>query len=125
MKKVYLIISLFLVVLLANGQKLPFQGKLIESGTPVNGTRSIAVSIPTIGWNETHSNVSVTDGLYFIVLGSENPIPGTIFNDADERQMEISVNGTPLSSVILYKPLIVLLFLIMNVYFLILKGNGC
>jgi hypothetical protein len=105
MKKVYLIISMFLVVLLANGQKLPFQGKLIESGTPVNGTRSISVSIPTIGWSETHTDVAVTDGLYFIVLGSEIPIPGTIFTGADERQMEISVNGTLLSPVTLYKPL--------------------
>lgn len=105
MKKVYLFITMFLVVLLANGQKLPFQGKLIESGTPVNGTRSISVSIPDIGWSENHSDVTVTDGLYFIVLGSTNPIPANIFSGVDERPMEISVNGTPLSPVTLYKPL--------------------
>lgn len=104
MKKLYLFVSMFLVVLLANGQKLPFQGKLIESGTPVNGTRIISVSIPDIGWSETHT-VTVTDGLYFVVLGSTNPIPASIFSGVDERQMEISVNSNPLSAVTLYKPL--------------------
>jgi len=63
MKKVYLFITMFLVVLLANGQKLPFQGKLIDliSGTPLNGTHSISVSIPDIGWSETLWNsINVT-----------------------------------------------------------------
>lgn len=105
MKKILTVTLFYFLIAQGYGQKLPFQGKLIESGSPVNGTRTIEVSIPEIGWNETHSDVSVTDGLYFIVLGSENLIPGTIFNDADERQMEISVNGTPLSPVTLYKPL--------------------
>lgn len=105
MKKILTVTLFYFLIAQGYGQKLPFQGKLIESGSPVNGTRTIEVSIPEIGWNETHSDVSVTDGLYFIVLGSENLIPGTIFNDADERQMEISVNGTPLSPVSLYKPL--------------------
>ncbi len=94
MKKLYLLIAMFLVVLFANGQKLPFQGKLIESGNPVNESKTLEFGLPDLGWTETHSNVQVTDGLYFVVLGSINPLPSTIFSGANERQLTLSVNGT-------------------------------
>lgn len=105
MKKLYLLIAMFLVVLFANGQKLPFQGKLIESGNPVNESKTLEFGLPDLGWTETHSNVQVTDGLYFVVLGSINPLPSTIFSGANERQLTLSVNGAALSPVTLYKPL--------------------
>lgn len=105
MKKIYLLSWLLCFVLAVSGQKLPFQGKLIENGTPVNGTRTIQVSVPDIGWSETHTDVSITDGLYFIVLGSINALPVHVFGAEDERLMEISVDGIALSPVTLYKPL--------------------
>lgn len=105
MRKFYLLSVLFLLALSVQGQKLPFQGKLIEEGVPVNGTRAITVSIPALEWSETHNEVAITDGLYFIVLGSTNPIPGNIFDGTDERQMEISVGNVALSPVTLYKPI--------------------
>ena len=87
------------------GQKLPFQGKLIESGTPVNGIRSIEFALPGLSWSETHAGVQITDGLYFIIIGSITPLPANLFTGADERQLTLSVDGTALSPVTLYKPL--------------------
>jgi hypothetical protein len=105
MKKILLLTSTMFLVLFVFGQKLPFQGKLIESGTPVNGTRSIEVGLPDLSWSETHAGVQITDGLYFIVLGSISPLPPNLFAGTDERQLTLSVDGTALSPVILYKPL--------------------
>ncbi len=94
-----------LLTCISMGQKLPFQGKLIELGTPVEGVRTFEFEITSLGWGETHSDVLVTEGLYFIVLGSINPLPDSLFFGVEEQEMAISVDGTPLSSVTLYKPL--------------------
>lgn len=104
MKKTLLLSFAVFFAFMATAQKLPFQGKLIEAGAPVNGTHNFSFSIDTL-WAETHSNVAVTDGLYFVVLGSINPIPAAIFSGTNERQLELSVDGTALSPVTLYKPL--------------------
>lgn len=101
-----LLFTLFLMVsVLAFGQKLPFQGKLIESGVPVAGSHSFVFEIASVGWSEAHSDVSVTDGLYFVVLGSINPLPDSLFFGVSEQSMAISVDGTVLSPVTLFKPL--------------------
>ncbi|MDX1286221.1 MAG: hypothetical protein R3182_14475, partial [Draconibacterium sp.] len=105
MKNFLLSLFTFFVVTSAYSQKLPFQGKLIEGGTPVDGSRTIEFSIASPSWNETHTNVTITDGLYFVVLGSNSPLPDSIFYETDEQQLEITVDGTPLSPVILFKPL--------------------
>lgn len=105
MKRNLLFTVLLIVSGMAFGQKLPFQGKLIEAGTPVEGTRTFVFEIAALGWSETHADVSVTDGLYFVVLGSIYPLPDSLFYDADERSMSVSVDGTPLSTVSLFKPL--------------------
>ena len=105
MKKALLLTVCAFVALFANAQKLPFQGKLIESGTPVNGSRTFVFEIAAVEWSETHTDVAVTDGLYFVVLGNINPLPDSLFYGVDEQNMTISVNGTALSPVILFKPL--------------------
>ncbi|MCK5731267.1 MAG: hypothetical protein KAH68_09350, partial [Draconibacterium sp.] len=105
MKKTLFFLMVFIISLSVFGQKLPFQGKLIESGTPVNGTRTIEFSIGTLGWNETHVDVPITDGLYFIVLGSLNVLPDSLFYGTTEQSLAITVDGTSLSPVILFKPL--------------------
>jgi hypothetical protein len=105
MKIVVLLLFVLNFSILCIAQKLPFQGKLIESGTSVNGTRSIEVGLPGLSWSETHTNVQITDGLYFIVLGSITPLPANLFIGVDERQLTLSVDGTALSPVTLYKPL--------------------
>ncbi len=105
MKKILLLTSTMFFAFFVFGQKLPFQGKLIESGTPVNGTRSIEFGLPDLSWSETHAGVQITDGLYFIVLGSNTPLPANLFTGVDERQLTLSVDGESLSPVTLYKPL--------------------
>jgi hypothetical protein len=105
MKHILPFVLFTFLVLQVFGQKIPFQGKLIEDGSPVNDSKTIEFGLPDLGWSEIHSNVPVTDGLYFVVLGSINPLPANLFSGADERQLNLSVNGTALSPVTLYKPL--------------------
>jgi len=106
MKKTVLLSIFLLFVLTVFGQKLPFQGKLIDQNGPVTSSgTTIVVALPDLSWTETHDNVPITDGLYFIVLGSIKPLPENIFGVATERQLTISINGTALSPVTLFKPL--------------------
>lgn len=104
MKKSVLFIISVILSAMVFGQKLPFQGKLIESGSPVNGSRSMTFTIDA-DWTETHSNVQVTDGLYFVVLGSITPLPANLFFTNSERQLQITVGATALGPVTLFKPL--------------------
>lgn len=87
--------------ILAWGQTIPqtisFQGKLLESGAPVTGTRNFTFTFTGTAWTETHNNVSVTNGLYSVILGSVAPIPISVFNDNTTATLTISVNGTLLS----------------------------
>ena len=60
---------------------LNYQGYLTDSsGNPINGTLAMTFSIYTTAsggsavWTETQSSVSVTDGLFNVLLGSVNPI---------------------------------------------------
>ena len=85
---------------------ISFQGKLIEDGTPVNGNRNFQFSIPDVSWIETHSNVSVIEGLYSVTLGNGDtptPLP-QLFEGVSERQLIISVDGNVLTPVTLTAP---------------------
>jgi hypothetical protein len=105
MKKTLLFTTTIIFALLAFRQKLPFQGKLIENGVPVDGARTFEFSISAISWSETHTSVTITEGLYFVVLGSINPLPDSLFYGIDEQSIGIAVDGTALSPVVLFKPL--------------------
>lgn len=105
MKKTLILLVVMLFSVVSFGQKLPFQGKLIENGQNVEGTHSFVFEITELGWSETHNDVTVTDGLYFVVLGSINPLPDSLFYGVTERYLNISVDGTFLTSVTLFKPL--------------------
>lgn len=105
MKKFYAISMLWIVnILFLNvlfSQSIPqtisFQGKLLESGSPVTGTRNFVFSFNGTGWTETHTGVSVNSGLYSVMLGSLNPIPVTVFSGSTSATLHIEVNGTALS----------------------------
>ncbi|MFY0689231.1 MAG: tail fiber domain-containing protein [Cyclobacteriaceae bacterium] len=107
--KKFLSLSLLLLGLLAMSQsaKLPFQGKLLEDGLPVNGQRTLAFSMSTYGWTETHENIQIVNGFYSAILGSKTPLPTNLFVDSPETQLGISVNGTALSPVTIYAALAV------------------
>ncbi len=80
------------------GQEIPskisFQGKLMESGSPVTGSKEIVFTISS--WSETHQ-LQVTDGLYSAILGSITPIPDSIFTNNNFVELEIQVEGNALS----------------------------
>lgn len=93
MSKFYSVFIVFgLFALYVNGQKLPFQGKLLENGQPANGEKTVVFALVGDVWTESHT-LTVVDGLYSVVLGSTTPLPLDIFDDAPERQLSIRVEG--------------------------------
>lgn len=82
-----------------------YQGRLADSGgNPINDTVSLSFSVYDAAENgnliwgpESHSAVSVSDGLFNVGLGSQttNGIPTNIWNG--DRYLEISVDGEALS----------------------------
>lgn len=63
-----------------------YQGMLTDdAGNPINGSYDLTFSIyrDTTGgstfWTETHTDVSVQDGLFNAILGSSSPIPDSVF----------------------------------------------
>lgn len=76
-------------------QKISYQGKLLEDGYAVTGTKNLKFTIGA--WSESHSNVQITDGLYSVTLGEITPIPTSIFNNSSNLSLEIQVEGTTLS----------------------------
>ena len=75
-----------------------YQGRLaLDTGWPVTDNVSIVFCIyaqATGGvpvWSETHSSVGVQSGIYNVLLGSVNPIPGDVF-DGGDRWLGIKVN---------------------------------
>jgi len=84
---------------------ISYQGKLMQpSGAPVpDGTYSIQFAIyddPVSAdpahklWGETNPNVQVKGGLFSVLLGSVNNLPGNIF-DNPNRFFGVKVGGDP------------------------------
>jgi hypothetical protein len=69
----------------------------LENQVPVTGTKTFQFRFSGSSWSETHSNVQVQDGFYSVVLGLIQPIPESLFDDQSDVQLEISVEGSPLS----------------------------
>jgi hypothetical protein len=89
-------------------QLLNYQGVLKDgSGTPITGTVSIDFTIydaPTGGtalWTETQSNVSVNNGLFNVLLGSDTPLPAGLFYGtyapatSGDRYLGVKVGADP------------------------------
>jgi len=67
---------------------IPYQGKLSDNvGTPINSSVNItfrfyaAASGGTALWTESHSNVTVNNGLFRVMLGSVTAIPSTVWSN--------------------------------------------
>lgn len=79
---------------------LNYQGQVTHSGTgePLDSIVSIVFSIyddsvtTTPLWTETYSSITVVEGLFAVLLGSQNPVPESIFGDA-ERWLGIKVGA--------------------------------
>ncbi len=80
---------------------LSHQGSLEEGGVPVNGTRTLGFGLYTSAsggtaiWAEGHPNISVTDGVFAVVLGSTTPLPSQAF--FQPLWLEMAVGSTILS----------------------------
>ena len=109
MKKVCLLSLILAAVLLVLGlavqagaavpQMINYQGRLTDNaGAPLDTTVSMAFTIyddPTGGsskWAETQSSVTVTAGLFNVILGGVNPILDTVFNDT-ARYLGITIGS--------------------------------
>lgn len=78
-----------------------YQGRLADGdGAPLDTTVAMtfgvydAASGGALLWNETQAAVSVTDGLFHVLLGSVNAIPDSLFAGAT-RYLGITVGGDP------------------------------
>lgn len=92
--------------LLAQEQRIPFQGTLYQSGTAVNGAVNITFTIDDPAWTETHENVSVTQGVYAVVLGETTAFPEGLFAAGTAPQLTVVVGGTEVANVPLHAPFI-------------------
>ena len=78
-----------------------YQGMLTsDAGTPLDGTYNLSFKIygsesgnDSLWW-EYHSGVTVTDGLFNVILGSTTPIPSSTFDDT-MRYFGITVGSDP------------------------------
>jgi hypothetical protein len=81
---------------------MSYQGYLSDAqDKPVDGTVDITFSIPSTTWTETHTGVQVKQGVFGVLLGSQNPLTDVDFSQP--HSLRIEVNGVsqtvPLSSV--------------------------
>jgi hypothetical protein len=104
MKKVLFFVEVCLFVLcsVAFAADIPrlinYQGMLTDDGgDPLNGTPDImfriynASSGGTLRWNETHSSIPVTDGLFNVILGSQSG--GINLDFSEDYWLEIQVDN--------------------------------
>ncbi len=81
-----------------------YQGRLTnQEGEPVaDGTYALTLTVFDAAsggvpqWTETQGSVAVLDGLFTVIMGSQNPLPDTVFS-GPERYLEVSVNGQTIS----------------------------
>ncbi|HVP57909.1 MAG TPA: hypothetical protein VMU02_07400 [bacterium] len=76
-----------------------YQGMLAESGTPVNGTKSVRFTIydsasgGTSLWTEVQ-DVTFTNGIFSVLLGSTNAIPDSVFSGS-RRWLAVAIADGP------------------------------
>jgi len=81
---------------------MSYQGRLVEGGKPVTGTRTMIFRLFNVSsggtafWTETKS-ITVADGLFQTALGSSTPFNETILANMDQNLwLEIEVGGVKL-----------------------------
>lgn len=98
--------ALGVVALAAIPQTINYQGRLTTNDalqSPVNGNLSMQFGIwdSVVGgaqlWTETWPTVAVSEGIFNLVLGSQTPIPSSVFQTGEPRWLELTVAGEALS----------------------------
>ena len=99
---VLLLVSAAICVQAATPQKINYQGKLYEGGTPVNGDKSMIFSIHDASsggsqlWSSGTQTVTVTNGLFNYVLGSNVSLSNVDW-EGKTCYLEVTVGGQALS----------------------------
>ncbi|MCU0612224.1 MAG: hypothetical protein MUE60_10595 [Candidatus Eisenbacteria bacterium] len=85
-------------------QEINFQGQLTYSnGDPIDSTVAITFDLfsastgGTSLWTETHSSVTVADGVFDVVLGSTTPLTDALFATNTSLWVESTVGSTVIS----------------------------
>jgi hypothetical protein len=83
-------------------QMVNYQGRLDSAGVPLNGAITMSFAIyadsstgPAL-WTEPPRTVSVTQGVFSVLLGSPTPFPTGLFADSIPRWLGITVSGSEL-----------------------------
>jgi len=76
---------------------ISYQGHVTDNGgDPLTGTPSMTFTIYDAGgvskWSESHPDVSVDNGLFAVILGSQTALPDSVFKGED-RYLGISIEG--------------------------------
>lgn len=100
-------VSLFLIVSSLPAQVpqlINYQGKLDSSGVPISGPRNLTFNIYSVAtggtslWTEIQSGVTVTNGIFNVLLGSVTTFPATVFGGTGDRYLGVTVGtGTEMS----------------------------
>lgn len=109
MRKLFLTILCYMSIIACFAQsqpRLPFQGRLTNSqGIALTGTYTFDFQIVGTTYSETFSSVAVNNGLYSVVLGTNNPLPTNLFQSANSAQLQVSINGNILQTVAIHAPI--------------------
>ena len=79
---------------------MSYQGRLVENGTPVTGSRNMIFRLYNVAsggtplWEENHTGATVTNGLFNVTFGGITPMDVNDF--AQPLWLEIVVEGTTL-----------------------------
>lgn len=83
--------------------KVNFQGRLVESGTPVEGQRTFlfriydALTGGNLVWTSQSQNAAVTNGVFSVVLQTGTPVDLSTATFAGARYVSVSVGGVTLA----------------------------
>ncbi len=98
---VWVVLALLVAAHATSREEINYQGQLTYSnGDPIDSTVAMTFniySVPTSGtslWSETHSSVTVQDGVFDVILGGTNPLPDSIFAQNDSLYVQTTVGAT-------------------------------
>jgi len=78
-------------------QQISYQGKLMENGIPVTGTKTFTFSFADTDWSEVHEDVQILNGIYTVVLGEKTMIQPELFGEDSELKLQIIVDNIRLN----------------------------
>ena len=78
-------------------QLINYQGRLDSSGVPINGTRSITFKVygdsagTNLLWTESNLPVTITTGVFSVMLGSPTAFPAGLFTGTGDRYLGVTL----------------------------------